>query len=65
MSTDSVTIDCDSCVMQHSDACEDCVVSYICDRESQTAVVINLDDFRSMRRLAKAGLLPDLRHRVQ
>ena len=60
--TDSVTIDCDTCTMQHSTACADCVVTYICDREPTTAVVINLDDFRSMRRLAKAGLVPDLRH---
>ena len=66
MSTsDSVTIDCDTCTMQHTTACDDCVVTYICEREAGTAVVINLDDFRSMHRLAKAGLLPGLRHEVR
>ena len=57
-----LTIDCDSCVMQASNACDDCIVTYICDREPEQAVVIDLADFRAMKLLAAAGLVPDLKH---
>lgn len=60
--SDSVTIDCDSCVMQHTSRCDDCVVTYLCDRKVEQAVVISLDDFRAMRALNEAGLLPGLQH---
>ncbi len=65
MSPDSTTIDCDSCVMQHSEACDDCVVTYICNREPDDAVVIELSDLRAMRMLASAGLVPELKHRAR
>lgn len=58
----SITIDCDTCTMQHSHACADCVVTYLCDRPVEQAVVISLDDFRAMRALADVGLVPELRH---
>ena len=58
-----VVIDCDECVMQATDACDDCVVTYLCDREPDTAVVIDIADLRAMRALADAGLVPELRHR--
>ncbi len=32
MRNDSVTIDCDTCVMQHTPAFDDCVVTYLCER---------------------------------
>lgn len=63
---DSVTIDCDTCVMQDTPACSDCVVTYLCGRVDEEAVeqavVISLDDFRAMRALAEVGLVPELRH---
>jgi hypothetical protein len=32
MSNDTVlTISCDTCVMRHTDACADCLVSFLCD----------------------------------
>ncbi|MGI9607710.1 MAG: hypothetical protein ACR2P0_16395 [Acidimicrobiales bacterium] len=65
MSTESVVIDCDSCVMQNTDACEDCVVTYLCDREPEQAVVINIADLRAMRALADVGLVPELRHQAR
>ena len=66
MSTsDSVTIDCDSCVMQATSACDDCIVTFICEREPEQAVVIDLADVRAMKLLADAGLVPDLKHRAQ
>ena len=48
--------------MKDTDACGDCVVTYLCEREPETAVVIDLADFRAMKALADAGLVPELRH---
>jgi hypothetical protein len=55
-------IDCDDCVLQATDACEDCVVNYICSREPDDAVVIDVAEARAIRLLSQAGLVPDLRH---
>jgi hypothetical protein len=57
-----LTISCDECVMQGTDACGDCVVTFICNREPDEAVVIDVADARSVRLLADAGLVPELRH---
>lgn len=59
----SFTISCADCVMQHTEACDDCVVSFICDRAHDDAVVIDAAEARAVRLLAGAGLLPALRHR--
>ena len=59
---DSITIDCDTCVMKATPTCNDCIVTYICDREVEQAVVVNLADYRAMKALAEAGLVPELRH---
>ena len=64
MNSDSVVIDCDTCVMHATDACHDCVVTYLCDREPEQAVVIDIADLRAMRALADAGLVPRLRHQT-
>lgn len=58
----SLTIDCETCSLQHSSACSECVVSFIVSREPQEAVVVDVNEFAAMRRLQSAGLLPDLRH---
>jgi hypothetical protein len=55
-------IDCDECRMQHTSACDDCVVTFIVGREPGDAVVIDADEERAVRLLADAGLLPALRH---
>ncbi|NNC80842.1 MAG: hypothetical protein HKN94_11915 [Acidimicrobiales bacterium] len=62
MTSPTTIIDCDTCVMQHTPACSDCVVTYLCDREPEQAVVIEIADLRAMRMLADAGLVPELRH---
>lgn len=59
----SFTIDCDTCVMQHTEACGDCVVSFICSREPGDAVVVDLNEYRALEMLADSGLVPELRHR--
>jgi hypothetical protein len=57
----TVTIDCDCCTLRHTDACDDCVVSFLLEREPEDAVVIDADEARAMRMLERAGLVPTLR----
>ena len=55
-------IDCDDCSKRHSDVCGDCVVTFICSREPDEAVVIDVAEERAIRLLGDAGLVPKLRH---
>jgi hypothetical protein len=57
-----LTIDCDECVMQHTTACDDCVVTFVVNREPGEALVIDVAEERAVRMLAGAGLVPRLRH---
>ena len=59
----SFTISCSDCTARDTDACGDCVVTFICGRDPGDAVVIDADEERAVRLLAGAGLLPQLRHR--
>ncbi|MGH9153258.1 MAG: hypothetical protein ACRD03_12865 [Acidimicrobiales bacterium] len=59
----SLTISCDDCTARDSEACADCVVTFICGRDPDDAVVIHADEERAVRLLARAGLVPELRHR--
>lgn len=56
-------INCDDCVMKHTNACDDCVVSFIVGRQPGDAIVIDVEEERAVRMLADAGLVPELRHR--
>ncbi len=58
----SLTIDCDECVMQGTDVCDDCVVTFLCERDPEAAVIIDADEARTVRLLSGAGLVPRLRH---
>jgi hypothetical protein len=58
----SLTIDCDQCVMQGTDACEDCVVTFLIERDPNSALVIDADEARAVRLLGRVGLVPGLRH---
>jgi hypothetical protein len=55
-----VKISCDECMMQHSTACNDCVVTYLL-RESEGPVDIGSDEAEALGRMASVGLLPPLR----
>ena len=57
-----IRIDCDECALQGSDACGDCLVSYICSREPGDALVIDVAEVRALRMLSDGGLVPELRH---
>ncbi|MEY2642905.1 MAG: hypothetical protein RLZZ368_1552 [Actinomycetota bacterium] len=69
-SGEPLVIDCDTCVMHDTDACADCVVSFLLDNESDeetsenTAVVLDLNEIRALKALGDAGLVPTLRHRA-
>ena len=57
-------IECASCAMQHSDHCRDCVVSaLLAPKARDTAVVVDADEERALRELARAGLIPQIRMR--
>ncbi|CAB4813879.1 unannotated protein [freshwater metagenome] len=74
----STLIDCGTCVMRETDACADCVVTFLFQEPSEEtendescqvgaesiAVVFDISEIRAMRALAEAGLVPTLRHRA-
>jgi hypothetical protein len=56
-------ISCSDCVMAHTPTCEDCVVTFLCERDAESAVVIDVAEVRALRLLQAGGLAPALRHR--
>jgi len=62
MSDDALTIDCATCQLADTEACGDCIVTFICSREPGEAVVIDADELRAVRALAESGLVPPVRH---
>lgn len=64
-STNSLTVDCSTCVMRETPACDDCMVTFICDRDPSDAVIITIDELRAMRTLSEGGLMPDLKHSTE
>lgn len=57
-----VLIDCDECALQATDACADCVVTFLCGTDADSPVVVDLAEARAMRLLDRAGMAPPLRH---
>jgi hypothetical protein len=55
-------IDCDECTRQHTETCAGCVVTFLCERTPDEAVVIDVAEVRALRLLGEAGLVPHLRH---
>jgi hypothetical protein len=55
-------IDCESCLARDTDACKDCVVTFLLDRP-EGAVIIDVEQERALRALADAGLAPRSRYR--
>lgn len=65
----SIIIDCDDCVMRATDACNDCLVTHMCDPDvanegRSDAIVFDMAEHRAVRWFAEAGLVPTLRHRA-
>ncbi|MET0728548.1 MAG: hypothetical protein ABWZ76_09665 [Acidimicrobiales bacterium] len=63
MGDTSLHISCDDCVMQGTSACADCVVTFLCERDVDDALVIDVAEVRALRVLERGGLAPALRHR--
>jgi len=61
----TLTIECDGCMMHGTDACDDCVVTFICGREPESTVVFDVAEERALRTLGRGGLLPPLRHHLK
>jgi len=61
--SDDMIISCDTCVMDGTAECADCVVSHLLSPAPREAVVLDLAELRAVRLLADAGLVPNLRHR--
>ena len=57
-----LTIDCAECSLEGTSACDDCVVTFLCSRAPDDAVVIDVAEARAVRLLGQAGLVPALRH---
>jgi hypothetical protein len=60
--TDPLVIDCATCIGPSVGACEDCVVTFLCERDPDDAIVIDVAEARALRLLADADLVPRLRH---
>ncbi len=58
----STVIDCEDCIGPSIGACDDCVVTFLCEREPDDAIVIDVAEERALRLLADADLVPRLRH---
>lgn len=58
----SLIISCDDCTMRDTAACEGCVVSFICGRDPDDAIIIDVAEERAIRMLGRSGLVPPLRH---
>lgn len=58
----SLSIDCGECVMDGTVACDDCVVTFILNREPGQVVEIDAEETRALTLLQSEGLVPELRH---
>ena len=52
-------IDCETCVARHTDACSDCVVTFLC--EESGPVEVDASEARVLRLLRDEGLASDVR----
>lgn len=57
-----LVIDCQTCVARLSDACTDCIVTFLCDAPQEQPVVLERSEARVLRLLRDGGLVPDLKH---
>ena len=55
-------ISCDTCCMQGTATCADCVVTHVVSPPAVETVAFDADEIRVVRLLVQAGMLPTLRH---
>lgn len=58
----TIEISCQDCALSGTDACDDCLVSFVLGRDPEDAVVIDVGEARALRMLSGHGLVPRLRH---
>ena len=61
---EQITIDCGTCTGKALNACGDCVVTFIMERDPDDALIIDAAEARAVRRLGRAGLVPPLRYEM-
>ena len=54
MSKKYLSIDCESCPLINTDSCDDCLVTFICDRDPEAAVIVSLEEWKSMKSMTKS-----------
>lgn len=59
----SFVISCDTCVMDGTAACADCVVTHLLTPARREPLAFDEAELRAVQLLAAAGLVPTLRHR--
>lgn len=71
MTESSFSISCDTCSMQCTDACDDCLVTFLVTDEGahpstdhHDTLDLDLDQVRVVQMFGRAGLVPDLKYRV-
>ena len=59
-----LVISCDTCAARMTDACSDCIVSFFCGdtQEDHGAIVLDFEQERALRVLAREGLMGEIRH---
>lgn len=57
---ENLLIDCDTCEVRATDACDDCVVSFILNTTEQP-LTITTSETAALSNLAEVGLVPPLR----
>ncbi|MEY2444896.1 MAG: hypothetical protein QOC57_2480 [Ilumatobacteraceae bacterium] len=60
--TTSLIISCDTCCMQGTATCADCVVTHVLSPAAVETVVFDDEEVRVVRLLVRAGMMPTLRH---
>lgn len=60
--SDPLRISCGDCALEHTSTCDDCIVTFICSRPPDDALVVEVAELRALRTLGSGGLAPGLRH---
>jgi hypothetical protein len=55
-------ISCDTCCMQGTATCADCVVTHVVSAPAVEPMAFDDDEIRVVRLLVQAGMVPTLRH---
>lgn len=60
----ALVIDCQTCVVRATDACNDCIVTFLCDTQEWEPVVVEAPTARVLRLLQSEGMVPENRYRA-